>query len=54
MFFARSKKSNLWVTNSSKQNTEVMMGSFLFFIICYFLYPNLIINFSIVAGLTLF
>jgi NADH-quinone oxidoreductase subunit N len=54
MFFAKSKKSNLWITNKSKQNTEIMMGSFLFFIICYFLYPNLIINFSIVAGLTLF
>jgi hypothetical protein len=54
MFFAKSKKSNLWVTGSSKKNTEVVLGSFLFFIICYFLYPNLIINFSIVTGLTLF
>jgi hypothetical protein len=54
MFFVKNSKNSIWITNNSNQNTEIIIGIFLFFIICYFLHPNLIIDFSIVLGLTLF
>jgi NADH:ubiquinone oxidoreductase subunit 2 (subunit N) len=53
MFFVNTTKNNLWVTNKTKQNTEVVIGFFMFVILFYFLYPNLFIDFSIVVGLTL-
>jgi hypothetical protein len=53
MFFVKNSKNELWVTSNTKQNTELISGVFLFFIICYFLYPNLIVNFSTVVGLLL-
>jgi NADH:ubiquinone oxidoreductase subunit 2 (subunit N) len=54
MFFIKNSKNNLWLTHKSKQNTEIMIGCFLFFVLCLFLYPNLIVNFSTVVGLILF
>ena len=54
LFFIKGQKNELWVTNNSTQNTEILLGSFLLFIICYFFHPNLSIDFSVVIGLILF
>jgi hypothetical protein len=54
MFFVKNSKNSMWITNTSKQNTEIFMGCFLFVIICYFLHPDLFVDFSIVVGLLLF
>jgi len=54
MFFVKDSKNCIWITNKSKKNSEILIGIFLFFILCYFLHPNLIIDFSIVMGLLLF
>lgn len=54
LFFVEGQKNNLWVTNNSLKNTEVLLGSFLIFIVCYFLHPNLGVDFSVVVGLTMF
>jgi NADH-quinone oxidoreductase subunit N len=53
MFFVNTTKNNLWVTNKTKQNTEIIIGFFLFIILFYFLYPNLIVDVSNVVSLTL-
>jgi NADH-quinone oxidoreductase subunit N len=53
LFFVKNSKNTLWITSVEKKNTEIVIGIFLFFICCYFLYPNLIVNFSIVVGLSL-
>ena len=53
-FFTKHSKNSLWITNNKKQNTEFFVAFFLFIIICYFLHPNLFINFSVVFGLILF
>jgi hypothetical protein len=54
VFFVKESKNSMWITNSSKQNSEILIGLFLFVIVCYFLHPNLLIDFSIVVGLSLF
>jgi NADH-quinone oxidoreductase subunit N len=54
VFFVKDSKNSLWITHTSKQNTEFLIGLFLFVILCYFLHPNLFIDLSIVMGLTLF
>jgi hypothetical protein len=53
VFFVKNSKNNLWITSVGKKNTEIVIAMFLFFMVCYFLYPNLIVNFSIVLGLSL-
>lgn len=53
MFFVKHSKNSIWITNSTRQNTEIFIGFFLFVAICYFLHPNLFINFSIVLGLAI-
>lgn len=54
MFFVKDSKNCIWITNKTKKNSEILIGIFLFFILCYFLHPDLIIDFSIVMGLLLF
>jgi NADH-quinone oxidoreductase subunit N len=54
VFFVKESKNSMWITNNSKQNSEILVGLFLFVIICYFIHPNLLVDLSIVVGLTLF
>jgi hypothetical protein len=54
IFFVKQSKNSIWITSKSKQNSEVIIGFFLFTIICYFLHPNFFMDLSIVVGLTLF
>jgi hypothetical protein len=54
MFFVKNSKNSLWLTNSTVQNTEITIGIFLFFILFYFLHPNLIMDFATSVGLSLF
>jgi hypothetical protein len=54
MFFVKDSKNCIWITNKTKKNSEILIGIFLFFILCYFLHPDLIIDFSIVMSLLLF
>jgi NADH-quinone oxidoreductase subunit N len=54
IFFIKNSKNSFWVTNKSIKNTEIVIGSFLFFIVCFFLHPNLILDYAIVVGLCLF
>jgi NADH-quinone oxidoreductase subunit N len=54
MFFLKDSKNSIWIANKSNKNTEVIIGVFMFFILCYFLRPNLIIDFAIALGLVMF
>jgi hypothetical protein len=54
MFFFKKSKNTIWITSTSKKNTEISIGFFLLIILTYFLCPNLFVNFSIALGLALF
>jgi NADH-quinone oxidoreductase subunit N len=54
LFFTKDSKNNLWITNGNKQNTEIIIGISLVFILCFFLQPELVIDFSIAIGCVLF
>jgi hypothetical protein len=54
MFFNKNSKNFIWVTNKSKQNSEFFIGFFMFIILCYFLHPNLILDFSIATSISMF
>lgn len=53
-FFVKTAKYGFWISNSSKQNTEFILAFCLFINICFFMYPNLLSNFSTIIGLALF
>jgi hypothetical protein len=53
MFFVKRSKNAFWITNTNKKNTEILISSLLFFIVYYFLNPNLLINLSILISLCL-
>lgn len=53
MFFVSQSKNCLWLTNKSVQNTELIIGLLFLFVLCFFMRPNLIIDFSIAVGLAL-
>ena len=53
MFFVNTIKNNLWITSKTKQNTEIVIAFFMFIILFYFLYPNLILDFTTVVSLSL-
>jgi len=54
IYFSNSIKNTFWFTNATKQNTDILIGSLLFLIICYVLYPNLILNCAACISLALF
>lgn len=54
VFFVKNEKGNMWLTSSSKQSTELVVGFYLLFVICYFIRPDLIMNFSVINGFVLF
>ncbi len=54
IFFVKQHKNTIQTTNKSKKNTEFVICFFLYITLCYFLEPNLFIDFSTVVGLVLF
>ena len=54
MFFLKTSKNTIWITNKTKMNTEFVISFFLFVVLCLFLRPNLFVDFSSAIGLTLF
>jgi hypothetical protein len=44
----------MWLGNVSRQNTELVIGLFFFFILFYFFYPNFLITFVYAVSLGLF
>jgi NADH-quinone oxidoreductase subunit N len=55
LFFAeKTFKNDIWITNSTTKYTQNIIGCFLFFILCFFVYPDLVFDFSFVVGLVFF
>jgi NADH:ubiquinone oxidoreductase subunit 2 (subunit N) len=54
VLFAKHSKNVDWITNNSKKNTEFVLGLLLTITLCYFLRPNLFIDYAIVTSLSLF
>ena len=54
MFFVKTLKNSIWLTNKAKQNTELVCAVFSFIILFYFLNPTLVLNLSIAVSFLLF
>jgi NADH-quinone oxidoreductase subunit N len=55
LFFAEKNcKNDLWITNNRIKNTQNVIGCFLFFVLCFFIYPDLLVDFSFAVGLIFF
>lgn len=53
-FFVKSSKNSFWLSNTTKQNTEIVIGPLLFLNVCFFFRPDLLSHFSTVLGIILF
>jgi NADH:ubiquinone oxidoreductase subunit 2 (subunit N) len=52
-FFTKTSKYSFWLSNSTKQNTEIIISLFLLFNICFFIFPNTLTNLSTIIGFAL-
>jgi NADH-quinone oxidoreductase subunit N len=53
-FFVKSSKNSVWLSNTSKQNTEILIGLLLFFNVFFFFRPDFFSHFASILGLLLF
>jgi NADH:ubiquinone oxidoreductase subunit 2 (subunit N) len=53
-FFVKSSKNSFWLSNTTKQNTEILIGPLLFLNVCFFFRPDFLSHFSTVLGIILF
>jgi NADH-quinone oxidoreductase subunit N len=52
-FFVKGSKNSFWLSHSSKQNSEGLIGTLMFANVCFFLRPDLISHFSTVVCFSL-
>lgn len=53
-FFVKTAKNSVWISNPTKQNTELLISSLLFFNVFFFFRPDLLSHMSTTLGLVLF